>query len=82
LKVSGVTLYSFGSPLGDEDTQSLVYEDATAGVYRKVMLSADNRITGAVLLGNIAQAQQIFSRYQQATPVSITARSGLVFGQV
>jgi nitrite reductase (NADH) large subunit len=81
LKVSGVTLYAFGSPLGDEDTQSLVYEDATAGVYRKVMLSADNRITGAVLLGNIAQAQQIFSRYQQATPVSITARAGLVFGQ-
>jgi nitrite reductase (NADH) large subunit len=81
LKVSGVTLYAFGSPLGDEATQSLVYEDATASVYRKVMLSAEGKVTGAVLLGNISQAQQIFSRYQQGDPLLMGERAGLVFGQ-
>jgi len=80
LKVSGVTLYAFGEPLGQADTQSLVYEDAEKGVYRKVMLSSQGCVTGAVLLGNINQAQAIFNQYQQATPVSVVQRAELVFG--
>jgi nitrite reductase (NADH) large subunit len=80
LKVSGVTLYAFGDPMGQSDTQALVYEDGAKGVYRKVMLSPQGCVTGAVLLGNINQAQTIFNQYQQATPVSVAQRAELVFG--
>jgi nitrite reductase (NADH) large subunit len=81
LKVSGVTLYAFGDPMGQSDTQALVYEDGAKGVYRKVMLSPQGCVTGAVLLGNINQAQTIFNQYQQAIPVSVAQRAELVFGQ-
>jgi nitrite reductase (NADH) large subunit len=81
LKVSGVTLYAFGDPMGQSDTQTLVYEDGAKGVYRKVMLSPQGCVTGAVLLGNISQAQTIFNQYQQAFPVSVAQRAELVFGQ-
>jgi len=81
LKVSGVTLYAFGDPMGQNDTQELVYEDGAKGVYRKVMLSPQGCVTGAVLLGNINQAQTIFNQYQQAIPVSVAQRAELVFGQ-
>lgn len=80
LKVSGVSLYAFGEPLGQSDTQALVYEDATKSVYRKVMLSPQGFVTGAVLLGNITQAQTIFNQYQQAIPVSVAQRAELIFG--
>jgi nitrite reductase (NADH) large subunit len=80
LKVSGVTLYAFGDPMGQSDTQALVYEDGVKGVYRKVMLSPQGCVTGAVLLGNISQAQAIFNQYQQAIPVSVAQRTKLVFG--
>ena len=81
LKVSGVTLYAFGDPMGQSDTQALVYEDGAKGVYRKVMLSPQGCVMGAVLLGNINQAQTIFNQYQQAMPVSVAQRAELVFGQ-
>jgi hypothetical protein len=45
------------------------------------MLSPQGCVTGAVLLGNINQAQTIFNQYQQAIPVSVAHRAELVFGQ-
>lgn len=82
LKVSGVSLSSFGAPLGQADTQALVYEDKERHIYRKLMLSADGTITGAVLLGNTQGSSTIFKRYQQAIPLSVGERAAAVFGQL
>lgn len=82
LKVSGISMSSFGDPLAKASQQVLVYEDVTSGVYRKIMLDEDNRVAAAVLLGNIQASQPLFQHYQRSIPLSSEDRAAAVFGQL
>ncbi|MFK7897791.1 MAG: nitrite reductase large subunit NirB [Myxococcota bacterium] len=56
LKLMGVDVASFGDPFADEDgvaARKVVIEDAVAGVYQKLTLSADGeRLLGGILVGD------------------------------
>lgn len=81
LKVSGIHVVSFGSPVPSDSTaQTLVYQDKKQGVYRKVVLLG-GRVHSAVLLGQIQDAQWLFNLYLQQTIISAHQRQSLVLGQ-
>jgi nitrite reductase [NAD(P)H] large subunit len=54
LKVSGVPVFSMGDFEGDA-AETIVLEDQEAGTYRKLVVR-DNRLTGAVLIGDTADS--------------------------
>lgn len=53
LKVTGVDLYSAGDFAGGDDREEIMLRDASAGVYKRLVLK-DDRIIGAVLYGEAA----------------------------
>jgi nitrite reductase (NADH) large subunit len=55
LKVSGVSVFSAGDFLGNEQSESLVLSDVKRGTYKKLVI-ADGRLNGAVLVGDVADA--------------------------
>ena len=55
LKVSGVSVFSAGDFLGSEGSESIVLSDVRRGTYKKLVIS-DGRLTGAVLIGDTADA--------------------------
>lgn len=54
LKLIGVEVASFGDPFGEtEETRSIVFEDKTAGTYKRVNISEDGkRLVGGILVGD------------------------------
>ena len=55
LKVSGVSVFSAGDFIGAEGSEAIVLNDVRHGTYKKLVI-ADGRLTGAVLVGDIADA--------------------------
>jgi nitrite reductase (NADH) large subunit len=55
LKVSGVSVFSAGEFLGSDRSESIVLSDFRRGIYKKLVLE-DGRLTGAVLVGDTADA--------------------------
>ena len=55
LKVSGVSVFSAGDFLGGEGSEAIVLSDIRRGTYKKLVIS-EGRLTGAVLVGDIADA--------------------------
>ena len=55
LKVSGVAVFSAGDYLGGEGSEAIVLKDLKRGTYKKLVIS-DGRLTGAVLVGETAEA--------------------------
>ena len=53
LKVTGINLFSLGDFAEGDDREEIVLRDATAGVYKRLVLK-DNRIIGTVLYGETA----------------------------
>jgi nitrite reductase (NADH) large subunit len=53
LKVSGVSLFSAGDFTGGAASESVVYEDAGTGIYKKLVIEND-ALKGAVLFGDTA----------------------------
>ena len=53
LKVTGIDLFSLGDFADGDDRQEIVLRDASAGVYKRLVLK-DNRIIGTVLYGETA----------------------------
>ena len=78
LKVTGIDLYSAGDIVGGPGTQDLVLRDRRAGVYKRLVL-AGNRITGAVLYGDVADGPWYFDLIQRGADVS-ALRDRLLFG--
>lgn len=58
LKLLGVEVASFGDPFADEslgaDAQRIVVEDRPRGVYQKIVVGAQRRLLGGVLVGDAA----------------------------
>lgn len=79
LKVTGIDLYSAGDFADDEDRQEIVLRDATAGIYKRLVLK-DDKIIGAVLYGETSDGPWFFDMLKKGTDVS-EMRDTLIFGQ-
>ncbi|HEY0917424.1 MAG TPA: FAD-dependent oxidoreductase [Solimonas sp.] len=79
LKVTGVDLYSAGDFIGDADSEDLVMRDPRRGVYKRLVLKG-NRVTGAVLYGDVKDGPWYFELIQNKTDIA-ELRSRLLFGQ-
>jgi nitrite reductase (NADH) large subunit len=55
LKVSGVSVFSAGDFMGADGSEAIVLNDIRHGTYKKLVISG-GRLTGAVLVGDVADA--------------------------
>lgn len=79
LKVSGVDIHSIGQFEADSSTEVLQLLDEHAGIYKKILLR-DERIVGALCVGDVADSHWYYELMQQGD--SVTAlRPTLLFGQ-
>lgn len=69
LKVSGVDLFSAGDFTGGQDAEELVMRDATAGVYRRLILR-NNTIIGIVLYGDTSDSAWYLDLLKQQQDIS------------
>jgi nitrite reductase (NADH) large subunit len=79
LKVTGIDLFSVGDFADGEDRQEIVLRDASAGVYRRLVLK-DNRIIGTVLFGETTDGAWFSDLKKREVDVS-EMRDTLIFGQ-
>lgn len=69
LKISGCGVFSVGDFVGADGTETLVYNDQTQGIYKKLVL-ADGQLTGAVLIGDTEDAIWYRALVQSGADVS------------
>ena len=79
LKVTGIDLFSAGDFIGDADSEDIVMQDAARGVYKKVVLK-NNRIQGAVMIGDTVDGAWYFQMMRENQDVS-DIRAQLMLGQ-
>ncbi|MEJ2142768.1 MAG: FAD-dependent oxidoreductase, partial [Gammaproteobacteria bacterium] len=79
LKVTGIDLFSAGDFTGDENTEELVFQDASRGVYRKLVVN-DNKIKGAVMYGDTIDGTWYFDLMRDETDIT-DFRENILFGQ-
>ena len=79
LKVTGINLYSIGDFSEGEGREEIVLRDATAGIYKRIVLK-DNRIIGAVLYGETCDGAWFNDLKKKGTDIS-AMRDTLIFGQ-
>jgi nitrite reductase (NADH) large subunit len=79
LKVTGIELFSAGDFTGNEQTEELVFQDAAAGTYKRLVLQ-DNQIKGVVLYGDTVDGSRYFQMMKDGTDIS-AFRKTLLFGQ-
>jgi len=79
LKVTGIDLYSAGDFSEADGRQEIVLRDATAGIYKRLVLK-DDRIVGAVLFGETADGPWFFDLLKKQADIS-EMRDTLIFGQ-
>ena len=73
LKLLGVDVASFGEPFADAEgvaARKVVIEDAVAGVYQKLVISADGeRLLGGILVGDATPYMSLLQATREGTPV-------------
>jgi nitrite reductase (NADH) large subunit len=79
LKVTGINLFSLGDFADGDDREEIVLRDATAGIYKRLVLR-NNRIIGTVLYGETADGAWFNDLQKKATDIS-EMRDTLIFGQ-
>ncbi|NVD40458.1 NAD(P)/FAD-dependent oxidoreductase [Ensifer sp. HO-A22] len=79
LKVTGINLFSAGDFADGEGREEIVLRDATAGVYKRLVLR-DNRIIGAVLYGETSDGSWFFDLMKKGADIT-AMRETLIFGQ-
>jgi nitrite reductase (NADH) large subunit len=79
LKVTGIDLYSVGDFADGDDREEIVLRDASAGVYKRLVLR-DNRIIGTVLYGETADGSWFADLQKKQADIS-AMRDTLIFGQ-
>jgi len=80
LKVNGVKLYSAGNFHDmNDDVEEIVLRDASAGVYKRVLLK-DECIKGVVMYGDTEDGAWFFDMLKRGVDVS-EMRDTLIFGQ-
>ncbi|PTW63197.1 assimilatory nitrite reductase (NAD(P)H) large subunit precursor [Breoghania corrubedonensis] len=78
LKVTGINLYSVGDFAEGDGRDEIVFRDAAAGIYKRLVLS-DDRVIGAVLYGDTADGAWFFDLMKKQQPVT-EMRETLIFG--
>src|SRR5690349_1206359 len=78
LKVTGIDLFSAGDFAPGADKEEIVMQDASRGVYKRIILR-DKKIIGAVLYGDTIDGPWYFQHLRDGTDVS-QMRERLVFG--
>ena len=79
LKVSGVSVFSAGDFMGAEGSEAIVLSDAKGGAYKKLVISA-GRLTGAVLVGDVADALWYLELIRTRAPIAAIRRD-MMFGR-
>jgi nitrite reductase (NADH) large subunit len=79
LKVTGINLFSIGDFADGPDREEIVLRDASAGVYKRVILR-ENKIIGTVLYGETADGAWFNDLKKKQTDIS-AMRETLIFGQ-
>ncbi|MEF2552538.1 nitrite reductase large subunit NirB [Aurantimonas sp. A2-1-M11] len=79
LKVTGIDLYSVGDFADGDDREEIVLRDASAGIYKRVVLK-EGRIIGTVLFGETADGAWFADMQKKQTDIS-GLRDTLIFGQ-
>jgi nitrite reductase (NADH) large subunit len=79
LKVSGVSVFSAGDFMGAEGSEAIVLNDIRHGTYKKLVISG-GRLTGAVLVGDVADALWYLELIRDRKPV-VGIRSQMMFGR-
>ena len=79
LKVTGIELFSLGDFADGDDRQEIVLRDASAGIYKRLVLK-DNRIIGTVLYGETADGGWFNDLKKRRVDIT-EMRDTLIFGQ-
>jgi nitrite reductase (NADH) large subunit len=79
LKVSGVSVFSAGDFMGAEGSEAIVLSDARGGAYKKLVISG-GRLTGAVLVGDTADALWYLELIRSGGPIA-SIRKDMIFGR-
>jgi nitrite reductase (NADH) large subunit len=79
LKVTGIELFSLGDFADGDDRQEIVLRDASAGIYKRLVLK-DNRIIGTVLYGETADGGWFNDLKKRQVDIT-EMRDTLIFGQ-
>jgi nitrite reductase (NADH) large subunit len=79
LKVTGIDLYSIGDFADGDDREEIILRDASAGIYKRVILR-DNKIIGTVLFGETGDGAWFNDLKKKAIDIS-EMRDTLIFGQ-
>jgi nitrite reductase (NADH) large subunit len=79
LKVSGVSVFSAGDFIGGEGSEALVLTDVNHGTYKKLVIT-DRKLTGAVLIGDTADALWYLELIRTRQPTQ-RIRSDMMFGR-
>lgn len=79
LKVTGIDLYSIGDFADGDDREEIILRDASAGIYKRVILR-DNKIIGTVLFGETGDGAWFNDLKKKAVDIS-DMRDTLIFGQ-
>src|SRR6476661_8551479 len=79
LKVSGVSVFSAGDFMGGDGSEAIVLSDINHGTYKKLVISG-GRLTGAVLIGDVADALWYLELIRTRQPTQ-RIRADMMFGR-
>lgn len=79
LKVSGVSVFSAGDYMGGEGSEAILLSDINRGTYKKLVI-AEGRLTGAVLVGDVADALWYLELIRTRQPTQ-AIRADMMFGR-
>jgi nitrite reductase (NADH) large subunit len=79
LKVSGVAVFSAGDFIAADAAETIVLNDSRRGAYKKLVIAA-GRLTGAVLVGDTADALWYLDLIRTHAPIA-KIRSDMMFGR-
>ncbi len=79
LKVSGVAVFSAGDFIAADGAETIVLNDARRGAYKKLVI-ANGRLTGAVLVGDTADALWYLDLIRTREPIA-KIRGEMMFGR-
>ena len=68
LKVMGVELASIGAPREDAGDEVVTFSEPRKGRYKKLIIR-DNRLKGAILLGDVSKAATLQQAFDRSTPL-------------
>ena len=74
LKIMGVDVFSAGDFSETDGTEVVRYEDATLGIYKKLLVR-DNRLAGVVLVGDAADSNRYMDWLRNDTDLAMRRRN-------